>query len=416
MSMLMFLWTCCLAENDMNNIREICAKRSEWKSKYNSNGRRIDVDVPIVIPDVKKIPVISVKPYYAVNGQCLVNRVEPMEKIGEEGWYSVYEDCELLTYMGEEQTERGKVEVLDLDDYEEAGMLVDYSAPFNKQNSKTKYTNVIFYPYERELSSVYAEDNPISLEEAIKYLEKIIEYFYPGESSVCVDRVELRSRLHQVEGMDDYILGDYVSDYLSGTYNLGIRQMMNGIPIYMDVGGKMSPELTKKKPELWKRKVRITGIASNFFEFMNEKSFMLNSIWMKKSNVIEEDVPLKDIDEIIKTFEEFANKAHHVIACGDDKNVRKMNLKNDVTYYGFDDCNDVVCKNVTLDENGSKFDVYIKGKLYGHFDIPLFGNHMILNALACITVCNMEGVDKEKIHTLLHTFKNAKRRFKENTE
>ena len=121
----------------------------------------------------------------------------------------------------------------------------------------------------------------------------------------------------------------------------------------------------------------------------------------------------KDIDEIIKTFEEFANKAHYVIACGDDKNVRKMNLKNDVTYYGFDDCNDVVCKNVTLDENGSKFDVYIKGELYGHFDIPLFGNHMILNALACITVCNMEGVDAEKIHTLLHTFKNAKRRFKE---
>lgn len=123
----------------------------------------------------------------------------------------------------------------------------------------------------------------------------------------------------------------------------------------------------------------------------------------------------KDIDEIIKTFEEFANKAHHVIACGDDKNVRKMNLKNDVTYYGFDDCNDVVCKNVTLDENGSKFDVYIKGELYGHFDIPLFGNHMILNALACITVCNMEGVDTERIHTLLHTFKNAKRRFKEKT-
>ena len=121
----------------------------------------------------------------------------------------------------------------------------------------------------------------------------------------------------------------------------------------------------------------------------------------------------KDLDEIIKTFEEFANKAHYVIACGDDKNVRKMNLKNNVTYYGFDDCNDVVCKNVTLDENESKFDVYIKGELYGHFDIPLFGNHMILNALACITVCNMEGVDTEKIHTLLHTFKNAKRRFKE---
>ena len=172
-------------------------------------------------------------------------------------------------------------------------------------------------------TSTYDELNSIinipTLEEAIKYLEKIIEYFYPGESSVCVDRVELRSRLHQVEGMDDYILGDYVSDYLSGTYNLGIRQMMNGIPIYMEVGGKMSPELTKKKPELWKRKVRITGIASNFFEFMNEKSFMLNSIWMKKSMVIEEDVPLKDIDVIIKKIEE-------KILAGNIRNVYALKL------------------------------------------------------------------------------------------
>lgn len=87
----------------------------------------------------------------------------------------------------------------------------------------------------------------------------------------------------------------------------------------MDVGGKLSPELTKKKPELWKRKVRITGIASNFFEFMNEKSFMLNSIWMKKSKVIEEDVPLKDIDVIIKKIEE-------KILAGNIRNVYALKL------------------------------------------------------------------------------------------
>lgn len=123
----------------------------------------------------------------------------------------------------------------------------------------------------------------------------------------------------------------------------------------------------------------------------------------------------KDINEIIETFEAFANKANVVIACGDDLNVRKMNVNNKVIYYGFNDDNDVVCKNVKLTKTGSSFDVYMDGNLYGHFDIPVFGKHMILDALACITVCDLEGVKKEDIHDLLETFQNAKRRFKEYT-
>lgn len=121
----------------------------------------------------------------------------------------------------------------------------------------------------------------------------------------------------------------------------------------------------------------------------------------------------KDINEIIETFTLFANKANVVVACGDDLNVRKMKLNNKVIYYGFNDDNDVVAKNVVLSKNGSEFDVYVNKKLYGHFDIPVFGDHMVLNALACITICDLEGVKKEDIHNTLETFSNAKRRFKE---
>jgi UDP-N-acetylmuramate--alanine ligase len=121
----------------------------------------------------------------------------------------------------------------------------------------------------------------------------------------------------------------------------------------------------------------------------------------------------KDINEIIDTFSKFANKAKTVVACGDDLNVRKMHLNNKVIYYGFNDNNDVVAKNIVLSKSGSSFDVYMDKKLYAHFDIPVFGDHMVLNALACITICNLEGVRKEDIHNLLETFSNAKRRFKE---
>ena len=85
----------------------------------------------------------------------------------------------------------------------------------------------------------------------------------------------------------------------------------------------------------------------------------------------------KDINEIIDTFTLFANKANVTIACGDDLNVRKMNVKNKIVYYGFNDDNNVVAKNVKLTKNGSEFDVYMDGKMYGHFDIPLFGEHMV---------------------------------------
>ncbi len=121
----------------------------------------------------------------------------------------------------------------------------------------------------------------------------------------------------------------------------------------------------------------------------------------------------KDINEIINTFEKFCNKANLVIACGDDRNVRKMNINRKTIYYGFENDNDVVAKNVKLTSDGSSFDVYMKGDLYGHFDIPLYGQHMILNALACIIICDIEGVSKDAIHDLLKTFENAKRRFKE---
>ncbi len=119
------------------------------------------------------------------------------------------------------------------------------------------------------------------------------------------------------------------------------------------------------------------------------------------------------IAEIRDTFKEFGNKSNLVVACGDDENIRKIKFDKEVIYYGFNDNNDVVCKNVKLTSEGSSFDCYIKGKLFGHFDLPLFGRHMILNALAAIIVCDHYGISKDDIIKYMKEFKGAKRRFKE---
>ncbi len=119
------------------------------------------------------------------------------------------------------------------------------------------------------------------------------------------------------------------------------------------------------------------------------------------------------LEDIINTFAIFANKAKLAIACGDDQNIRKINFKNKVIYYGFNDDNDVVAKNVELTDRGSNFDVYMNGEFYYHFDLPLYGKHMILNALASIIVCHNYNLTKEDIYKYMKTFEGAKRRFKE---
>jgi len=119
------------------------------------------------------------------------------------------------------------------------------------------------------------------------------------------------------------------------------------------------------------------------------------------------------LEDIIKTFNIFGNKANFVVACGDDQNIRKITFDKDVIYYGFNDNNNVIAKNVELTKDGSNFDVYVDGEFYYHFKLPLFGNHMILNALSAIIVCNHYGISKEDINKYIKTFKGAKRRFKE---
>ena len=103
--------------------------------------------------------------------------------------------------------------------------------------------------------------------------------------------------------------------------------------------------------------------------------------------------------------------------CGDDENIRKLSIKEGIEtiYYGFNDNNDIVAKNVELTSEGSSFDVYINKELYSHFDLPLYGNHMILNALGSIAILRSYNLSVEDISKYLKTFEGAKRRFKVDT-
>ena len=120
----------------------------------------------------------------------------------------------------------------------------------------------------------------------------------------------------------------------------------------------------------------------------------------------------KDIDDIRNAFETFANQTTDlVVANGDNNEVKKIKYKTNVIFYGFNFNNTAVIKNLKLMEDGSRFDIYIKEELYGSFEVPLFGKHMVSNVCAAILICKELGIPKERIYESLKTFKNDKRRF-----
>lgn len=120
----------------------------------------------------------------------------------------------------------------------------------------------------------------------------------------------------------------------------------------------------------------------------------------------------KDLDDVMDAFNEFVSKTRKaVIMCGDDINNRKVKTDKPVYYYGFNENNDVVVKNVTHDEETTKADAYINGELYDSYTFPFVGDHLLLNVLGVITVCYLENLPKDVVRKQVSVIEHAKRRF-----
>ena len=122
----------------------------------------------------------------------------------------------------------------------------------------------------------------------------------------------------------------------------------------------------------------------------------------------------KDIDDVISAYQEYARLAEKmVIACGDDPYTHTLEVNVPIFYYGLNDDNDIIAKDVVFTNEGTSFDVFVEDNYYGHFDLPLYGKHMLLNSLAVIGVCYYERLEAKEVAKYLKTFEGAKRRFKE---
>ncbi len=122
------------------------------------------------------------------------------------------------------------------------------------------------------------------------------------------------------------------------------------------------------------------------------------------------------IEDVYDAFETEAKQVKKgIFAWGDDPWLRKLKVDVPVYYYGTTDKDDFVAKNIQRGTEGSEFDAYYHDEFIGHFSVPLFGRHGVLNALAVVAVAYTEHLDASFIARELATFSGVKRRFSEQT-
>ena len=123
----------------------------------------------------------------------------------------------------------------------------------------------------------------------------------------------------------------------------------------------------------------------------------------------------KTMENLEKSFFDFADMAKTVIYNGDDTNtvkvVSKLENKQFISF-GIDKSNDWYAENIVMNNGAfAEYDVYYKGELQGRACLSVPGDHNVYNSLAAVATAVYSGVDAKTAIELLTDFTGAGRRF-----
>lgn len=117
----------------------------------------------------------------------------------------------------------------------------------------------------------------------------------------------------------------------------------------------------------------------------------------------------KDLADVEKSFRQFAElSTNGVLANGDDPNTVQTLAGLDYVSFGFGEGNRVRAINASGDWRC--FDVICDGTQYCHLELPVYGHHNALNALAAAGVAWLLGLPGEAAEKGLAAFRGAGRR------
>lgn len=302
MGTLLLMPTLALANNDMVSISELRQQveaMERWTQTYEAHGRTIEVDIPIYIPNEKKLAVYDCSAY-----------TEYIKNPNSDDKNNVYSYNENLRELTKENDGTSEADIEVYGKGTELRIMLNNPEDLlgKNKNDNIKIKKYGFYQYQVDDKVTYAENNEMSLEEAEKYLEEIVEYFIKDEyNGIDIDYIKIAGRGRKTKSYTDEELGEYVDYYPKGSYFFNYYQVLHKIPIMMTIIATLN---NKQENKIYGDLFEYWGTTGGICQIMDRNSFWLTIKWMKIEKEHEETVKLLPIEQIINTVEKEIKAGH----------------------------------------------------------------------------------------------------------
>ena len=302
MGALLLMPTLATANSDMVSISELRQQveaMGRWTKTYEAHGRTIEVDIPIYIPNEKELAVYDCSAY-----------TEYIKNPNSDDKNNVYSYNENLRELTKENDGTSEADIEVYGKGTELRIMLNNPEDLlgKNKNDNIKIKEYGFYQYQVDDKVTYAENNEMSLEEAEKYLEEIVEYFIKDEyNGIDIDYIKIAGRGRKTKSYTDEELGEYVDYYPKGSYFFNYYQTLHKIPIMMTIIATLN---NKQENKIYGDLFEYWGTTGGICQIMDRNSFWLTIKWMKIEKEHEETVKLLPIEQIINTVEKEIKAGH----------------------------------------------------------------------------------------------------------
>ena len=302
MGALLLMPTLALASGDMVSISELRQQveaMGRWTQTYEAHGRTIEVDIPIYIPNEKELAVYDCSAY-----------TEYIKNPNSDDKNNVYSYNENLRELTKENDGTSEADIEVYGKGTELRIMLNNPEDLlgKNKNDNIKIKEYGFYQYQVDDKVTYAENNEMSLEEAEKYLEEIVEYFIKDEyNGIDIDYIKIAGRGRKTKSYTDEELGEYVDYYPKGSYFFNYYQTLHKIPIMMTIIATLN---NKQENKIYGDLFEYWGTTGGICQIMDRNAFWLTVRWMKVEKVHNEKVKLLPIENVISALEKEIEDGH----------------------------------------------------------------------------------------------------------
>jgi hypothetical protein len=270
-----------------------------WKKEYIIDGNIISVDIPIYILDENELEVYDCTSY-----------TEYIKNPNSDDKNNVYSYNENLRELTKEKDGTSEADIEVYDKGTELRVMLNNPEDLlgKNKNDNIKIKEYGFYQYQVDDKVTYAENNEMSLEEAEKYLEEIVEYFIKDEyNGIDIDYIKIAGRGRKTKSYTDEELGEYVDYYPKGSYFFNYYQVIHKIPIMMTIIATLN---NKQENKIYGDLFEYWGTTGGICQIMDRNAFWLTVKWMKVEKVHNEKVKLLPIENVISALEKEIEDGH----------------------------------------------------------------------------------------------------------